>query len=55
MGRPRPTLGPYEQKKEEHAGTHSTEMEPGLRSRVTGSAILTGSGRVTGQCVTRGV
>jgi len=27
----------------------TAEMEPG--HRVTGSAILTGSGRVTGQCV----
>jgi len=34
------------------------EMEPGLRvtaHRVTGSAILAGSGRVTGQCVRPGV
>jgi len=29
------------------------EMEPGLQ--VTGSAILAGSGRVTGQCVRPGV
>jgi len=35
-----------------------SEMQPGLRvtgHQVTGSAILAGSGRVTGQCVRRGV
>jgi len=37
-----------------NGGDNSTEMEPGHGSPghwVTGSAILTGSGRVTGQCI----